>query len=261
MADTSLRARSSTELVDAAIQLLRRHYTQLIMVSGIGMMPMLIVQPLLARMISNDAPASPELVLSNLGSFALLSMLSAIWFSLAGAVIIAAAAQGYVEGRVDVGTAIGVVAGRIVSVLVASFMKGVLVVIGFLLFIIGAFFTYTSFFAVPTTIVVEKLSAFRGLARSSELAPGHRGHIFLTMVLVWLLYFLISGGVGLLLGMFIGDASPILSNVLSGIVTILVYPVVPITEMLVYFDLRIRREGYDVEVMASQLDAGLTPAP
>ena len=36
--------------------------------------------------------------------------------------------------------------------------------------------------------------------------------------------------------------------------TILLYPLIPVTEMLVYYDLRIRVEGYDVEVLAAQLD-------
>ena len=38
--------------------------------------------------------------------------------------------------------------------------------------------------------------------------------------------------------------------------TILVYPVVAITEALLYFDTRIKNEGFDIELMAGALDGG-----
>jgi hypothetical protein len=42
------------------------------------------------------------------------------------------------------------------------------------------------------------------------------------------------------------------------VVTIMVYPVVAITEALLYYDTRIKSEGLDIELMAGALDA---PAP
>ena len=38
------------------------------------------------------------------------------------------------------------------------------------------------------------------------------------------------------------------------LVTVLVYPMVPIVSTLLYYDLRIRSEGYDLELLSGELD-------
>ena len=43
----------------------------------------------------------------------------------------------------------------------------------------------------------------------------------------------------------------------TAVFTILVYPVVAITEALLYFDTRIKHEGLDIELMAGALDGGV----
>jgi hypothetical protein len=46
----------------------------------------------------------------------------------------------------------------------------------------------------------------------------------------------------------------IVQTLVSAVVTIMVYPVVAITEALLYFDTRIKSEGLDIELMAGALD-------
>ena len=48
-------------------------------------------------------------------------------------------------------------------------------------------------------------------------------------------------------------------NLLTQIVQILLYPVLAVTVTLLYYDLRIRKEGFDIEMMASEL-GGRAPA-
>jgi hypothetical protein len=267
LAELLLRARSSTELVDAAVQLLRRHYSSMIVVSGIGMIPMLILQPFMGRLTGSAGAteaaevgdAAAVMAQFNFGAFFIIMIATSLWVTLAGAAIIAAAAQGYREGHVDVGAAVREVMQRMGAVLYSALAKGVLITIGFFMLFIGAVFFYTTYFAVPATVIIEKLSGTQGLARSKQLATGQRWHIFKTMLLVVLVYFVISIGASAFAGMFFTGAD-IIANIFSTLITVLVYPIVPITEMLLYFDLRIRTEGYDVEVMASQLDGSAAPS-
>ena len=42
----------------------------------------------------------------------------------------------------------------------------------------------------------------------------------------------------------------IVQHVLSTLISIVVYPLVGITDALLYYDARIRREGFDIEMMA-----------
>lgn len=258
MTENVLRARSVTELVDAAVQLLRRHYVPIIMVSAIGVAPWFVLQPFLTQLVEGDSSA---VSFSGFFTALLLILLASIWYSLAGAAIISAAAQGYLEGRVDVGAAIGKAASRVGPVLYSSFVKGFAIFIGLFAFLVGSLYFYATYFAVPTTVMLEPLSGGAGLERSKQLATGNRWHVLKTMGLVLFIYLCIMIATGIMTALVFGRASSTLTEIISRIVTILVYPIVPITEMLVYYDLRIRVEGYDVEVMASKLDAaGAAPA-
>ena len=46
----------------------------------------------------------------------------------------------------------------------------------------------------------------------------------------------------------------IVSTTMSAVATVLVYPVVAITETLLYYDARIQSEGLDIELMTVALD-------
>ena len=48
----------------------------------------------------------------------------------------------------------------------------------------------------------------------------------------------------------------IVQTIVTAVFTILVYPVVAITEALLYFDTRIKNEGFDIELMAGALEGG-----
>jgi hypothetical protein len=247
----NLQARSATELVDAAVQLLKRHYGPLLTISGIGLAPWLILQPLVGNLVRTESGVV-EPMISIPGILA--NLFTTIWFSLAGAAIIVGAAQGYREGRVDVAHAIQQVVSRVPAVLYASLIKGIAIAVGLLLFLVGALYFYSTYFALPTTVVIENLTGRAGVARARQLAQGHRADVLKPLLLVFVIYLIISLAAGALAQVLFGDANLMLANIFSTVVTVFVYPIIPITEMLVYFDLRIRHEGYDVEMMASRLD-------
>jgi hypothetical protein len=251
----NLRARSATELVDAAVQLFRHNFRAILTVSGIGMAPYVILQPVMANLAGPDAEVmSATAAITSL----VATFVTSLWFSLAGAAIIAAAAQAYRGEQVDVGTAIGEVLARPVAILYGAIVKGLAVLVGAFLFLVGALYFYATYFALPTTIIVERIPGQKGVERARELASGYRWHALKPLLLVWLLYFIFSIAAGMLVGGFFGAENTVIVNIFTALLTIFVYPVVSITEMLVYFDIRIRKEGYDVEVMASRLDPQVT---
>jgi len=47
---------------------------------------------------------------------------------------------------------------------------------------------------------------------------------------------------------------PLLQLIVMGIFSIVAYPVVAITAAMLYYDLRIKNEGLDIELMAGALD-------
>jgi hypothetical protein len=125
--------------------------------------------------------------------------------------------------------------------------------------------------------VVEQLTAWKSLKRSSVLSKGTRGRVFLVYLLGAALGWLLSIGVTLFLAILLflipgmdsqqhaQTAGFILIFILYGscfVVQTLVRPVYGIALALFYYDQRIRMEGYDIERMmdAAGLSALLTPA-
>jgi hypothetical protein len=125
--------------------------------------------------------------------------------------------------------------------------------------------------------VIEQLTAWKSLKRSSVLSKGTRSRVFLLYLLGAALGWLLSFGITLLLMILFflipGMDSPhhsqtagvVLLFILYGscfAVQTLVKPVYGIALALFYYDQRIRMEGYDIERMmeAAGLNAPVTPA-
>lgn len=257
MAAPSLRPRSATELVDAAFQILRSHYGQLVVCSAIAYLPMLLLRLFVigdtTRFLAGDAAA----LRSGMLLTTVWTMLgSLVTYSLMSAVLVVLTSQAYLGDTVDVGSAVRRVVPKIVPVLAASFLRSVLVILGIfpgvLLLFTPMFYVVARYFAVIPAIVLEDAGTFGSFSRSSELSRGRKWHILGTLVLVTIIYYLLVIGVSMI-GALMGNF--VVQTLVSSVAAILIYPVVAITESLLYYDARIRSEGLDIELMTDALDA------
>jgi hypothetical protein len=122
--------------------------------------------------------------------------------------------------------------------------------------------------------VVEQLTAWKSLKRSSVLSKGTRGRVFLLYLLGAALGWLLSIGVmfflAILLYLIPGMDSQKHAQIAGVVMLFIVYgscfavqtlirPVYGIALALFYYDQRIRQEGFDIEWMMQQ--AGMVPAP
>jgi hypothetical protein len=55
--------------------------------------------------------------------------------------------------------------------------------------------------------------------------------------------------------------SPVMASLIGNVIGALLYPFLSIALMVLYFDQRIRKEGYDLDVMSSGLPSDPVPAP
>jgi hypothetical protein len=110
----------------------------------------------------------------------------------------------------------------------------------------------------PQAIVIERLSGRAGLRRSWRLTEGSFWRVLGIRVLLWLLQVIM----GLVLSLPFtaiasATASPgtqqMISQIVQAVTTIFVAPITLVTLTLLYYDLRIRREGFDIEMLASSL--------
>jgi len=125
--------------------------------------------------------------------------------------------------------------------------------------------------AFPTA-VVEQMGAWRALKRSFALSQGSKGRILLLYVLVGALGWIVSMAVMLpltiLLYLIPGMSSPQNTQAAGVAMLLIVYgsafavqalvePIYGIALVLFYYDQRIRKEGYDIELLMQQ--AGMVP--
>ena len=132
--------------------------------------------------------------------------------------------------------------------------------IGFVLCIFPGICVMTLCVMVAPAIVTENLGPIQGLRRSWRLASRR---FWPTMGIALLAGFMVS-----LLGNMVGFVPNVLALVVglhwgwillavgSSITALLTTPLVAIVATLLYFDARIRTEGFDLQVIAAGLAAG-----
>ena len=248
MADLALRPRSATEIVDAAFQLYRRDAAQYVLLAGLAYAPWLVIRLLAlgAEGGRTDAEAAilpgPLEIVATVGEF--------LAFSLMSAIVVRVGADVYHGRALDAAAATRDVLPRLPAVIVASFVQFVLVIVGFVLLVVPALYVIARYFAITQAIVLEEHAAFGALRRSSELSKGRKLHVLGTMGLVFLIYLVLGFGV-----FFIAEltGSRVVTTVVEALYVIVAFPLVGLASMLLYYDARIRAEGYDVEVMTGTL--------
>lgn len=154
----------------------------------------------------------------------------------------------YFNRPADFASALRATLPKLASIIAAAIITGVIYLISILLLVFPFFFAITRLFALRQAIMLEDKSVSAAFSRTSQLSRGVMGHVFLTLFLVALLTIAINIGAGMLALMM---PSLILQNVLTTVVTTIIFPLMAITETLLYYDVRIRKEGFDVEYLAT----------
>jgi hypothetical protein len=114
-------------------------------------------------------------------------------------------------------------------------------------------------------MMAEDIGPIRGLGRSWNLVKGQWWRTFGILVIVAILQTIISYALFILFGLIAalfstGDFQAALVQVGSTLLSALVSPITTIAVVLLYFDLRVRKEGLDLDQLAQQTTPGPAPA-
>lgn len=109
----------------------------------------------------------------------------------------------------------------------------------------------------PQAVVLEKLGGWQGIKRSFQLTERSAWRVFGISLLLTLIQS-IAGAVIILPinALFSGSVQStqdIASQVGQAIIAVFIAPITLVTLTLLYYDLRIRREGFDIEMLARSL--------
>jgi hypothetical protein len=273
MSDLRLRPRSVTEIVDAAFQLFKRDALEYVLVTAIAYAPWVVAQLIVMRGLSALDPTrvnfnSSTWILGVVGIFA---------YALMSAVLSRFSSDVYLERPTGLGMVIRAVLPTVPRLIGATILFGLVLMLGVVPMLIGAvirsvaliglgallsivwwFYAFARFFCVFQVIVLEDTGVVTAFARSGVLSQGRKGHILLTLLLVFVIFIVLSMAMTIVAELIGSDAGRL---VLQSLYTVVAYPLIGITQMILYYDARIRAEGFDVEMMAGALDTPATTGP
>lgn len=266
MSDLTFRSRSATEIVDGTFRLYREHFVSFLTLSTLVYLPIIALMVPLMRMMEGaaDDPGATGTV------FIAIGLISIFWYPVMWGALMVSASERYLGRDIETGDAIRRAFGKFGSLLASQLVKWVIIMLGLFLLIVPGFYFIARYFAIPATVLFENAGVGESLRRSSQLSIAQKGRILGTLCLAWAILFGISIAVSMVVGIIFGvamasggvDAMNSTSSLLLQLPSILAYilclPIIVITETLLYYDVRIRQEGYDIELMSAQLEGAGT---
>jgi hypothetical protein len=246
MVTYQLRPLSIGEILDGALVLLRRHFA---LVLGIAV-------------VCEGIPTAMDVYIDLTGGGSQspgLSLLDRL-LTLVGSVLVTGATVRVVSeaylGRTPLfGDAMRFAGSRFGTILGANIMSGFLTVLATLALVIPGIVVACGYSVAAEAAALESGSASEALRRSWDLTKGFKwkalalGVVSIGLILV---VYLGAGVLGGIMGEVMGGLDEVLA-VLAACVSLLIYPLISCVFTLFYYDLRVRKEGYDLEMLSRQL--------
>lgn len=275
-----LGAMSVGDILDRGLKLLLARLPTLYVINLVVLAPILVMQlaaPLLGDVIGRGlggAELSPVVVVIVAFAGLMLFLIALLIQPIATAAILHVIAEEFVDRHVGVGEALRFAMGRFLSLLGATLLLGLAVGFGFILCIVPGLFFWVWFVFAPQVVVVEDRTPVDALNRSKELGDGYGWRIFgllMLFLLIGIAFNLLVGLLGLVLPSqemvpvdrgnagFGRGVTPVINypnflinTAVSQLVGILVQTYQSVCLTLLYFDLRNRKEGFDLELAAGR---------
>jgi len=160
------------------------------------------------------------------------------------------------------GIVLGVVAGIMTLLSIPTVILGSIMVLGLIALMVCTILLFLSYALIAPIVMIEGTDNGREIRnRSWRLVEGQRLKVFLIFLVLVVIQLLVQAGVGILLavGFGLGNAS-LTSSILNGILSILLTPISAIAVTLLYYDFRIRKEGFDLEMLSQSMGGPTTEA-
>jgi hypothetical protein len=144
---------------------------------------------------------------------------------------------------------------RILGPLVlAAFIGSLAIGVGFIVLVIPGVILWSGLVLANAVLALEQpITATDSLGRSWDLTRGFRFKVFVSVLIAVLMFLVptmivaVIGGLGSLFGAW----SPVVAVVLTGVLQIFVAPFMYVVITVLYYDLRVRKEGFDLDLLAT----------
>jgi hypothetical protein len=265
-----LRPLSVGETLDVSIKICVAHWKTLLLAVLVIVVPVEIVSTIVSAdsttssfdfssTSSDSATQSVDDLNQELGGLAISTLLRIIAVLLVSAACFRIIAQAYLGERTDWRSSLGYALKRSGPLLWLGLLYGLGVAAGLVLLFFGAVWLYYAFaFAIPV-LFVENLRGRKALGRSFSLVKGRWWRTFAVLSLGFLLGSFVSSIVQAIFVVGIiadssNDALVLTLSAIAGIVGLAIStPFQAALVTVAYFDLRVRKEGFDLELLAREM--------
>ena len=176
-----------------------------------------------------------------------------ILLPLCGAALVQNISAAYLGENLSAGGSYGRAAPRLLSLLGTQILTGLVVLLGFCLLIVPGIIFSLWFFVVVPVVILEGLGGTPAMGRSRELMRGNLGKAFGLALVVNILVMIISAALGFVGGRVFAEGSVFLVFYQNAIQAILL-PIQTAPIILLYYDLRIRKEAFDLQKLSETMN-------
>jgi hypothetical protein len=246
------------EILDRTFSLYRRYFVLFV---GISAIPQILVLALRLGQIMNQ-PALPN--------FSTAFSMNAIWLSLVVLVAsmiayllsqggtVLAVSELYLGRPTTIGESLRRVWSEFGSIFGVVFLNGLVVGAGLLLLVIPGIYMACRLLVCVPAAMIEKRSARESLERSFELTRDNAGRSFVILILSFVIslaaQMLLSAPFSVLIALSRNDYPTqrillALNQAGATLAAILTAPILLIATAVYYYDLRVRKEAFDLQIM------------
>jgi hypothetical protein len=280
MSAPALRPLRVGEILDAGIKLYLSRARTLMGLTAVVVVPFQILNAIVLLSVVSSASEVPHGFTTFVsaqrttdsaatsGAKAVLLFAGLIVDLLSTAACVKAISDAYLDRPVGLGASLRFAARRLGALVWMDILMVVLLGLAFTALVIPGIWLYAAWSVATPALLIEGVRGQRALGRSRELVRGRWWPVAGVLVVAGVMTALVSGAItGVLLAIVLAGGGSALYAVVvvslaSAVAGVLTRPFQAAVVTVLYYDLRVRREGYDVQLFAEQLgfDQAVVPA-
>jgi hypothetical protein len=270
-----LRPLSTGEILDRTFTLYRRNFLLFLGISAIPHVLVLILNLVRVSLTASSLPpitlhpghavAAPPAMPSLTGIMAgaiigmLVLVVSLIAYLLSQGGTVFAVSEIYLGRSITIAESFRRVSGELLNLFGVVMLNGLATLAGFICLIIPGIYVLCRLIVCVPAALVENIGARDSLERSFELTMDNAGRAFVILLLYFAVAFAAAGLFAwpfLIIMAVVAQKDPSqmilwlqLTQVGSFVANVLVTPILTIASAILYYDLRVRKEAFDIQLM------------
>ena len=258
MAVPDLRPMGIGDILDATFRLYRRRFLTFLLIALVVYIPYALLMALAAAP-QTGAPGVQS-VASHLVTLLGLILFFCVLMPLCSAALVHNISASYLGEDISAGQSYSRAAGRLMPLLGTQILAGLVIMLGYVLLIVPGVIFSLWYLVIAPVVVLEGIAGGSALGRSRELMRDNLGKGFVLALVLAVMAWIISYGLAAISAR-IPWPHPAMGLFVQYVLQGFLLPIQTAPWTLLYYDLRIRKEAFDLEKLAESVAQSATNLP